>query len=380
MLDIENLTVEYGDETAVENLSLTVENGEFVTLLGPSGCGKTTTLLCIAGHIQPAGGRVHLAGEDVTRKPPERRSVGVVFQQGALFPHMTARENVSYALGPQDCPAEECRRRTDEQLSLVGVADQAAAYPSELSGGQRRRVELARALVYDPDVLLLDEPLTGLDRGLQQDLRRELARIHDETDVTTVYVTHDQTDALTLSDRAAVLRDGTVVDSGPPRDLYGNPSAPFVASFIGDVSRLPTTVVGTNPLVVEWEGHRFAVDAPAVAEGSGAREESVSLFLRPEAVEWDDTARDVVLDARLVGVEHAGATSTATVETAGGTRLQVAVGGFPELQAGDTMTVGFDLTDVLAFVDDEPCAVSSTEHRGVSGVSVSYGRESTDTL
>ena len=360
MLEIDSLTKRYGAETAVEDLTLSVERGEFVTLLGPSGSGKTTTLLSIAGHVIPTTGSIRIDGQDVTDEPPENRSLGVVFQRDALFPHMTARENLAYALGPHDYGDRECEERTDRFLSLVGMAGHAEKYPDQLSGGQRRRVELARALAYEPDLLLLDEPLTGLDRGLRREMRAEIARIHEETDVTTIYVTHDQEEALTLSDRIFVLDDGRLVAEGTPQKLYERPPNPFVASFLGIVSKLPATVVGaegTDPdhLAVEWCGYRFVLDGPGADSASNrpAVGDQLHLYVRPDAVGSsladDARCRDVAVEGCVEKLTHGGARSTVLVETPDGSHLRLTANGFPELERGDRIEVGFDADSPFAF-------------------------------
>jgi len=355
MLSVTGLTKRYGDEQALSELSLSVAAGEFVTLLGPSGCGKTTTLLAVAGHATPTAGTVRIGGRDVTDAPPERRSCGVVFQQDALFPHMTARGNVTHALKPHENDGRRRRDRADELLSLVGMADHAGKRPGQLSGGQRRRVELVRALAAEPDVLLLDEPLTGLDRALRRELRTEIARIHERTGVTTLYVTHDQTEALTLSDRLLILDDGRAVGSGTPRELYEQQPSRFVATFLGPASELPASLSGTDPPVATWCGHGFVLD------GSPAADEPVVLFLRPDDVasSLDGTAagRDVTVEGTVRDVSHRGPQSTLTVEAPDGSSISLEVSGFPDPERGDSLTVGFDVDALTAFAGEEPVAV-----------------------
>ena len=355
MLSVTGLTKRYGDETALAALSLSVDGGEFVTLLGPSGCGKTTTLLAIAGHVTPTAGTVSIGGRDVTDSPPEARSCGLVFQQDALFPHMTARENVAYAMAPHDSDEQRQERRVDDLLSLVGMAAHAGKHPEQLSGGQRRRVELVRALATDPDVLLLDEPLTGLDRALREDLRAEIARVHDRTGVTTLYVTHDQTEALSLSDRLVILDDGRVVGEGTPRSLYERPPNRFVGSFLGPSAELTATLVSDDPPIAAWCGYEF------VLEGSPPGDQ-ITLLLRPDDVgnsfEGTATERDVCIEATVQDVSHRGPHSSVTVEAPDGMHLSLAVEGFPDLHRGDDLAVGFDAADLFAFAGGERCAVS----------------------
>jgi putative spermidine/putrescine transport system ATP-binding protein len=237
----------YGDVAAVDGVDLAIPSGEFFTLLGPSGSGKTTTLRLIAGFEQPDSGRVLLSGTDVTSRPPYARDVNTVFQDYALFPHMTIEENVDYGLRVKGVKRDERRTRVGEALEMVRLAGLGPRRPGQLSGGQRQRVALARAIVNRPRVLLLDEPLGALDLKLRQEMQLELMRIKDEVGITFVYVTHDQEEALTMSDRVAVFRDGRIEQVGTPADVYERPESEFVAGFVG-VSN-----------VLERDGRRFTV-------------------------------------------------------------------------------------------------------------------------
>ncbi|MFC6722753.1 ABC transporter ATP-binding protein [Halobacteriaceae archaeon SHR40] len=359
MLEIRNLTKQYGDERAIDELSLSIDDGEFCTILGPSGSGKTTTLLSIAGHVTPTAGSIALEGTDLTDVPPEDRSLGIVFQQDALFEHMTARENVAYALGPHEGDWDR-ETRIDQFLSLVGMSDYADSYPEQLSGGQRRRIELARALVYEPDVLLLDEPLTGLDRQLRREMRAEISRIHEETNVTTVYVTHDQSEALTLSDRIAVLNEGACVAVGTPEALYEQPPNRFVTRFLGSVSTLPGTIVERSPLVVEWAGYRFelgAVDSEGVGDVPSVGDR-FRLYCRPDAVRVEPST-GISVDGEVTDITHSGERSTVTIETTAGGQLRIATDGFPNVAVGETVTAGIDPDAVFGFAGDSRLCVST---------------------
>ena len=287
-LEVDGLTHRYGDEPAVDGVSLSAAEGELLALLGPSGCGKTTVVQTVAGHFQPTGGRVRLRGTDVTDSPPETRRVGLVFQEPTLYPHMTVGENVAYGLKARGVGPEERAATVDEYLGLVGLGDRRDSYPRQLSGGQRRRVELARALAPEPDVLLLDEPLSALDRQLRTELREEVARIQRETGVTTLYVTHDQETAMALADRLVVMNDGRVSGTGDPRTLYESPPTPFVASFLGRSNALPGTIVGRQPLRVEVGGVELAV---GTGDGHPAGSE-VTCHVRPEALSLGPPGRD----------------------------------------------------------------------------------------
>jgi putative spermidine/putrescine transport system ATP-binding protein len=242
-----DLTRRFGEVTAVDAISLDIARGEFFTLLGPSGSGKTTTLRLIAGFELPDGGRVELAGIDVSGRPPYARDVNTVFQDYALFPHMSVRENVEYGLRIKKVPRDERRARVEEALAMVRLGDYGTRKPAQLSGGQRQRVALARAIVNRPQVLLLDEPLGALDLKLRQEMQVELKRIQGEVGITFVYVTHDQEEALTMSDRLAVFCAGRIEQVGTPADVYEHPANEFVAGFVG-VSN-----------VVERDGRRFTI-------------------------------------------------------------------------------------------------------------------------
>jgi len=285
LLEIENVTRRFGSMTAVNGVSLSIEAGEFFTLLGPSGCGKTTLLRMIAGFDPPDGGRILLAGQDLTHVPPERRPVRTVFQSYALFPHMTVQENVAFGLRRKRVGRSEITRRVAEMLQIVDLTGREHRRPRELSGGQQQRVALARALVNHPRALLLDEPLGALDLKLRQAMQVELKRIQREVGITFVYVTHDQGEALTMSDRIAVMNDGIVEQLGSPRDIYEHPRTRFVAGFIGTSNLLTGTVarVSGDSAVIEPSGdERIIVPVRHAAVGSGSQ---IELTVRPEKIE-----------------------------------------------------------------------------------------------
>jgi iron(III) transport system ATP-binding protein len=246
VLELDGVAKRYGTESVIEDLSLTVREGEIVTLLGPSGCGKTTTLRLVSGLERPDAGTVSLRGSPVsgpsTHVPPEERGIGVVFQEFALFPHLTAAENVGFGL--DDWAADERERRVSELLDLVGLAEQGDSYPDELSGGQQQRVALARSLAPEPEVLLLDEPFSNLDVDLRVEMREEVRRILKATGVTAVSVTHDQEEAMSISDRVAVINDGQIEQVGDPETVFQQPRSRFVAGFLGHASFLPGYVHG----------------------------------------------------------------------------------------------------------------------------------------
>jgi ABC-type Fe3+/spermidine/putrescine transport system ATPase subunit len=254
-LQIENLRVAYGTTHALDGVSITLQPGEMFFLLGPSGCGKSTLLRSVAGFIEDFDGEIRIEGQPLKGVPPHRRDFGMVFQNYALFPHLTVDGNVAFGLEARNVPADERKTRVDEALKMVGLAGYGMRRPGELSGGQQQRVALARALVIRPRVLLLDEPLSNLDARLRWEMREEIRRIHKATRLTTLYVTHDQKEALSLADRMAILRAGKVDALGPPRELYRFPPTRFSAEFLGDVNATPGTLAAdgrsaTTPLGV----------------------------------------------------------------------------------------------------------------------------------
>ena len=339
MLKLANLTHRYDTETAVDDVSFHIDEGEVLALLGPSGCGKTTLVQAIAGHVRPTAGTVWLRGADVTSVPPEARNVGVVFQQSTLYPHMTVAENVAYGLDATDFDPERRTQLLDSHLELVGLASQRDAYPSELSGGQRRRAELARALAPQPDVLVLDEPLSALDRSLRDQLRAEIARIQRETGVTTLFVTHDQDDAMALADRLVVLNDGTVAGSGDPRSLYESPPNPFVASFLGRSNTLPVRIIETEPLALAV-GEQTVSFPDATTAQSGA----TTWYLRPEQLsirELNDAGPEPTLSGEVTQVADLGRRYDVTIQLPSGDEVTVEHASSPP-ESGDTVAVVVD--------------------------------------
>lgn len=241
-LEVRGLTKTYPGSVTVGPIDLTVRQGEFFSLLGPSGCGKSTTLRCVAGFETPTSGSIVLNGERLDGKPAHRRDLGLVFQSHALFPHLTVAGNVGFGLALRRKPSDEIRRRVGRMLEMVGLSGLESRMPSQISGGQQQRVALARSLVLEPPLLLLDEPLSSLDLKLRQQMRDELRALQRELDQTTVFVTHDQTEALAMSDRIAVLSNGHIEQIGTPREIYGSPATRFVADFIGESNTLAVTV------------------------------------------------------------------------------------------------------------------------------------------
>ena len=278
-VELQGLWRSFGHVTALQGIDLALGEGEFVSLLGPSGCGKTTALRLVAGFDQPDAGSILVGGKDVTRVSPNRRDMGMVFQAYSLFPNMTAEQNVEYGLKIRKKPKDGRRTRVRELLELVGLADAGKRYPHQLSGGMQQRVALARALAIEPSVLLLDEPLSALDAKVRVQLREEIRRIQLELGITTIYVTHDQEEALSISDRVAVMYGGKIEQIGSPAEMYGTPATPFVAEFIGTMNRLVATVGDDG--TIDYAGLVLRVEA---ARGL-PRGERVLCLVRPETVE-----------------------------------------------------------------------------------------------
>jgi spermidine/putrescine transport system ATP-binding protein len=283
-LRIAGVTKRFGGVTAVSEVSFEVPQGAFATLLGPSGCGKTTTLRMIAGFYDPDAGDIYIGDRRVNELPAHRRGTAMVFQDYALFPHMTVRDNVGYGLGVQGVPGPERTKRVDETLAFVGLAGLGGRWPSQLSGGQQQRVAVARALIVRPEILLLDEPLSNLDAKLREQLRWELRELQSRIGMTFVYVTHDQEEALSLSDVVVVMKEGHVEQIGKPWEIYYRPRTSYVADFIGTVNLVPATVAESHDgkAVVAFADQRATVSVPAGLDiGRGAE---VRLCIRPEAL------------------------------------------------------------------------------------------------
>ncbi len=316
-IHLENVSKHFDDFAAVENVNLTIDRGEFFSLLGPSGCGKTTTLRMLAGFEQPTEGQIMLEGEPVDDVPPYRRNVNMVFQSYALFEHLDVEGNVAFGLKRKKVPKDEIRRRVAESLELVGLAHRAGARSSELSGGQRQRVALARALVNRPAVLLLDEPLGALDLKLRRQMQLELKEIQREVGITFVYVTHDQEEALSMSDRIAVMHDGRVIQCGAPEDVYERPSEPFVADFIG-ISNLIEGTAQDGGVVRIGDGS----EVPAPLPGDCSAGDLVRIAVRPEKIALGEVEDGmVVLDGVVEQRVYLGMTTQVTVSVGDGARL-----------------------------------------------------------
>jgi len=300
----------FGSTVALDGLDLTVRPGEFLALLGPSGCGKTTALRMLAGFEHPDSGELLVDGEDITRVPAHRRDAGMVFQSYSLFPHLNALDNVAFGLRMRKVRTVERQARAAELLELVGLADKGERFPHQLSGGQQQRIALARALALRPRVLLLDEPLSALDAQVRLTLREEIRRLQQELGITTLFVTHDQEEALSVADRVAVMRDGKLEQCATPDELYGRPATAFVAEFVGTMSRIPGRKSQGS---VEVLGQLLPVDGEVPAATD------VDVLVRPEAVQ---VRADEEGDARVVATAFLGAVIRVTVRLADGTEAK----------------------------------------------------------
>ncbi len=315
---VENVTKRFGEHVAVDDVSIEIEQGEFFSLLGPSGCGKTTTLRMLAGFEIPTEGRILLEGEPVENVPPYKRDVNMVFQSYALFEHLDIADNVAFGLKRRKVEKAEIERRVAEALELVNLSERANARTNELSGGMQQRVALARALVNRPKVLLLDEPLGALDLKLRRQMQVELKQIQREVGITFVYVTHDQEEALAMSDRIAVMNEGRVAQCGAPEDVYEHPSEGFVAGFIGVSNLLAGTVTDGGQVQI---ANGLAVQAP-LPDGI-SRGDTINLSVRPEKIAVDEEIEDgmISLDGTIEARVYLGVSTQLTVSLGDGARV-----------------------------------------------------------
>jgi spermidine/putrescine transport system ATP-binding protein len=348
---LEGISKSFDSVAAVDDVSLTVESGEFFSLLGPSGCGKTTSLRMIAGFERPDAGRILIGDADVTETPPHRRPVNTVFQSYALFPHLTVEQNVAFGLRFTDVSKEEGRRRVAEVLGLVSLAGFEQRRPHQLSGGQQQRVALARALVLSPSVLLRDEPLGALDAKLRRGLQVELKSLQRDVGITFLYVTHDQEEALTMSDRLAVMEGGRVQQLGTPREVYEEPETAFVADFLGVSNLMSGTADGSGTVTVEG----VALEA---RRGDAGASGGVRVTIRPERIELepDGRAGPNRLRCRVRELVFLGSTTQVFVLTESGASLQALVantGQPPPYARGDAVTAHLPADALRALVAED---------------------------
>ena len=336
MVEVRDVHKSFGSFVAVGGVSLSIKDGEFLTLLGPSGCGKTTLLRMLSGFETPDRGSIWLDGKDVTADPPYRRDVNQVFQSYALFPHLTVEKNVAFGLRMKRLPRAEIKTKVSDAIETVSLTGMATRLPSELSGGQRQRVALARALVCEPKVLLLDEPLSALDAKLRRTMQLELKRLQAKVGITFVFVTHDQEEALTMSDRVAVMNAGHVEQLGPAADVYHRPATPFVATFLGQTNLLSAAVVGPGRVRLA-DGSELACDGPLPAAAEAL------LSVRPERVTLHADGPGIA--ATVVERVFRGSVEQYTLRTPGGLDLTAVVTGGTGVGAG-TVYCRIDPADV----------------------------------
>jgi mannopine transport system ATP-binding protein len=364
-LSLQSLSKSFGKVRAVENVSFDIEAGEFVSVLGPSGSGKTTLLTMIAGFERPSGGLISIGGRDVTAVAPNRRNIGMVFQKYALFPHMTVLQNVAFPLRMRGMARPAVQARVSQTLDLVQLARYGDRYPSQLSGGQQQRVAVARALVFEPPVLLMDEPLGALDRNLRQSMQLEIKRLQEKLGATVLYVTHDQDEALTMSDRVAIMADGALVQIGAPAEIYGQPRSPFVADFIGKMNFMDGEYQGEDAGVCKVRlSPVTAVTAPLPCDEELKRirqHRSVKLAIRPERLSFVEPGAQSALPGRVEATIFVGAFHLYLVrlETRGNPLVQVQLAASspsPLVEAGKPVALAADTDAFHVFASAEGVA------------------------
>jgi spermidine/putrescine transport system ATP-binding protein len=357
MIEIRDVTKRFGRFTAVDRVSLTVRAGEFITLLGPSGCGKTTLLRLLAGFETPDEGQILLDGMEVSHLPPYRRNVNQVFQSYALFPHLTVRENVGFGLRMKNVPSADAGPRIRDALAMVSLDEMADRFPHQLSGGQRQRVALARAIVCRPKVLLLDEPLSALDAKLRHTMQLELKHLHKKLGLTFVFVTHDQEEALTMSDRIAVINRGQIEQLGDASEIYHKPRTAFAADFIGQANLLNVTVTGRNGTTARVRLDN-GLELTVASAGLPAAAKSALLSIRPEKICISKQRMDAenVFAAHIEEEIFRGATDQLRLVTEQGTKLNALVANESAMQEafheGDRVWCGLHLDDVVIVQTD----------------------------
>ncbi|GAB6407635.1 ABC transporter ATP-binding protein [Pseudomonas sp. MHK4] len=356
LVSLRNLNKYYGDFAAVDDISLDIKDGEFLTFLGSSGSGKSTTLSMLAGFETPSSGEILVNGQSLVNVPPHKRDIGMVFQRYSLFPHLSVRDNIAFPLAIRKLAAAERERRVDAMLKLVQLEQFAHRRPSQLSGGQQQRVAIARALVYEPRILLMDEPLGALDKKLREDLQDELRQLHRRLGITIVYVTHDQEEAMRLSQRIAIFSHGKIVGLGSGYDLYQNPPNAFVASFLGNSNFLKLKAQGNA--VASFEGQPLSIRLTAGLQ----TDQDVLLMVRPEkalALSIEQAAQEPLaagwneVTAKVVEVLFLGESQTCSVVTSGGTSMTVkalSAAGMP-MKAGDPVRVRWATADACVYTE-----------------------------
>jgi putative spermidine/putrescine transport system ATP-binding protein len=345
-LRLDHVSRSFGGKLALDQLDVTIKGGEFVALLGPSGCGKSTALNCLAGLLPLTGGAVWLDGKRIDGQPPEQRGFGMVFQNYALFPHMSVRANIGFGLRMHRTPRQEARRRVDEAIALVQLEEHAAKFPAQLSGGQQQRVAIARAIVLEPPLVLMDEPLSNLDAKLRLEMRTEIKRIHQTLGLTTIYVTHDQEEALSLADRLVLLRDGRVQQVGTPEEVYTEPANRFAASFMGYRNTIELPVTETSGKSVTLAGDGLTLTGTAREEIGGG---TAVAAIRPEDFTVGEGPNAIEVTVEVV--EYHGREQAVQVRTTSDLPLHMRTDA--RLAPGDRLTVSAPPERVLVFAAED---------------------------
>ncbi|GAA0313260.1 ABC transporter ATP-binding protein [Halarchaeum salinum] len=354
---LSGLRKEYGDLTAVDGLELSIDDGELLCLLGPSGCGKSTTLRMLGGLETPTDGDVHIGDDRVTDQPPYERETSMVFQSWALFPHKSVLENVAFGLKMDGVDESERDERAREMLEVVEMSGFADHDPTDLSGGQKQRVALARSLAIEPDVLLLDEPLSNLDKRLREQMQLELRSIHDEVETTFVHVTHDQNEAFTLADRIGIMNDGQIEQVGAPREVYDDPVSLFIEEFLGDTNLVDATVSETAETGVVADTALGTEITVPTGDGAIDAGDDLTISFRPEELDvehadaTDDAGPSII--GEITDVLYRGSSVRFYVESAGErVFFEQSVGAETDFAVGDAIAVSWDPDDLLAFAAD----------------------------
>jgi len=345
-VEFNNVTKRFGDFVAVKNFSLTVEKGQFVTLLGSSGSGKSTSLMMLAGFMTPTGGHISIDGRDVTELPPHKRNIGLVYQNYALFPHMTVAANVGFPLKMRHVSKAEIDRRVKSALQKVHLDTFSDRLPAQLSGGQQQRVALARAMVFEPSILLMDEPLGALDKNLREEMQVEIKRIQRDVGITTIYVTHDQEEAMSMSDNVIVMSKGRIEQAAPPAELYERPCNPFIAQFIGSANVIPGVVksdAGRSAFLSE-AGASIPLESVAAVSDGGRQ----AAIIRPERIRFATANDTMAIPATVESVLYGG-TMIRYATRVGTQRIDVVVvnNGTKPREAGEPVQLAWDAKDFL---------------------------------
>ena len=345
-VDLQNVTLAYGDFVAVKDVSLSIRKGEFVTLLGPSGCGKTTILRSIAGLVQPTGGEINVAGRRIDNIPIHKRNIGLVFQNYALFPHKSIYDNIAFGLKYRNVEKSVIAQKVKRALDMVRLPGVEKKLPSEMSGGQQQRIALARAIVIEPDVLLLDEPLSALDANLREEMRTELKIIQREVGITTIFVTHDQEEALAMSDRIVVMNKGIIEQVGTPEEVYRRPESRFVASFLGQSNLLEGKIAGVSNGIATIALDN-GVSLAAAAPDSARQGASVTAVVRAQKVLLGPPDKSPGLKGRIASTSYLGGSAAYFVDLAGEKLQAIATIDDRVWREGEEVSIIISPADVL---------------------------------